>query len=91
MQSVRLCPSAAPHLTRTITVTRSINTEEIELHSDSACDTVVVFKDMSLRGVSKEALIGTITLGVVFVAGYFFGKTFKKKQFELYTVTNAPR
>ncbi|XP_041818403.1 catechol O-methyltransferase domain-containing protein 1-like isoform X1 [Chelmon rostratus] len=29
---------------------------------------------MSVRNISKEALAGSITLGVVFVAGYFFGK-----------------
>ncbi|XP_041829240.1 catechol O-methyltransferase domain-containing protein 1-like isoform X1 [Melanotaenia boesemani] len=29
---------------------------------------------MSYRNVTKEALIGSITLGVIFVAGYFFGK-----------------
>ncbi|XP_013863128.1 catechol O-methyltransferase domain-containing protein 1 [Austrofundulus limnaeus] len=29
---------------------------------------------MSYRHVSKEVLVGSITLGVVFVAGYFFGK-----------------
>ncbi|XP_020501429.1 catechol O-methyltransferase domain-containing protein 1 isoform X1 [Labrus bergylta] len=29
---------------------------------------------MSFRAVSKEALVGSFTLGVVFVAGYFFGK-----------------
>ncbi|XP_072230163.1 catechol O-methyltransferase domain-containing protein 1-like isoform X1 [Leuresthes tenuis] len=29
---------------------------------------------MSYRNVSKEALVGSITLGVVFVAGYFLGK-----------------
>lgn len=29
---------------------------------------------MSLRSISKEALAGSLTLGVVFVAGYFFGK-----------------
>lgn len=29
---------------------------------------------MSFRNISKEALVGSITLGVVFVAGYFFGK-----------------
>ncbi|XP_036937141.1 catechol O-methyltransferase domain-containing protein 1-like isoform X1 [Acanthopagrus latus] len=29
---------------------------------------------MTFRNVSREALVGSITLGVVFVAGYFFGK-----------------
>lgn len=29
---------------------------------------------MSFRIVSKEGLVGSITLGVVFVAGYFIGK-----------------
>ncbi|KAM9716716.1 catechol O-methyltransferase domain-containing protein 1-like [Menidia menidia] len=29
---------------------------------------------MSYRNVSKEALVGSVTLGVVFVAGYFLGK-----------------
>ncbi|XP_067344540.1 catechol O-methyltransferase domain-containing protein 1-like isoform X1 [Channa argus] len=35
---------------------------------------------MSLRDISKEALIGTVALGVVFVTGYFFGK---KKSFRM--------
>lgn len=29
---------------------------------------------MSFRNISKEALVGSITLGAVFVAGYVFGK-----------------
>ncbi|XP_070782686.1 catechol O-methyltransferase domain-containing protein 1-like isoform X1 [Enoplosus armatus] len=29
---------------------------------------------MSFRNISKEALVGSITLGLVFVTGYFFGK-----------------
>ncbi|KAM8729136.1 catechol O-methyltransferase domain-containing protein 1-like isoform 1-T1 [Acanthopagrus schlegelii] len=29
---------------------------------------------MTFRNISREALVGSITLGVVFVAGYFFGK-----------------
>lgn len=31
--------------------------------------------DMTFRSVSKEALVGSATLGFVFVAGYFLGKT----------------
>lgn len=34
---------------------------------------------MSFRIISKEALAGSITLGVVLVAGYLFGKVFKLK------------
>ncbi|MEQ2188169.1 hypothetical protein GOODEAATRI_012219 [Goodea atripinnis] len=36
--------------------------------------------NMSYRNVSKEALVGSLTLGVVFVAGYFLGK---KKLFRM--------
>lgn len=33
-----------------------------------------VVTDMSLRDVSREALVGSFTLGAVFVAGYLLGK-----------------
>lgn len=33
-----------------------------------------LFKVMSFRDISKETLVGSVTLGVVFVAGYIFGK-----------------
>lgn len=41
---------------------------------------------MSFRNISKEAMAGTVTLGVVLLVGYFFGKReeavfyFKAKQ-----------
>ncbi|XP_071319003.1 catechol O-methyltransferase domain-containing protein 1-like [Trachinotus anak] len=35
---------------------------------------IAVFKVMSFRNISKEALVGSATLGAVFVAGYFLGK-----------------
>lgn len=35
---------------------------------------LLYLKVMSFRNVSKEALVGSVALGVVFVTGYFFGK-----------------
>lgn len=37
---------------------------------------------MSFRSISKEALAGSVTLGVVFAAGYFFGKRNAVKDFK---------
>ena len=46
-------------------------------------DIQLMVKAMALRSVSKEALVGSVTLGLVFVVGYFFGKSDSVKDIKL--------